>query len=583
MKRKAPCPLWRILLTATVVANLSLILLTAPVSAAGPSSALGAPAPLQIMPAEAALDNTGRVIVRFAGDSLHSTSMALLEERSLQVIGTIEPLSVTVIEVPAGQEFDVAAELSELPCIAWAEPDGPVYAAMQPNDPHFADNQWNMDLINTPVAWDISQGTDEVVIAIIDTGIDLGHPDLADKIVAGIDLVNHDDVAQDDHAHGTHVAGIAAAIGNNGQGVAGVDWNSRLMPIKILNAAGGGYMSDLAQGIIWATDHGADVINMSVASLSNSQTVREAIEYAHIHGVALVAASGNAYQMGYLTIYPAAFDHVIAVGAIGANSEHSSYSSAGSFVDVAAPGGHSNVGPTIYSTFWQNGEHTYNFAEGTSMAAPHVTGLAALLKAVNPDLTPDEIETAIESTAADLGEPGWDELFGSGRIDVAAALESVQPLQPEPAMVPIYVEAEMGRLLTPMNVSTDDRVPSGEYVVSPVAEAGLVEMRFSLDQPQTVYVWGLTRADHAGANSFYVSVDDGPALRWDFEVSDEWIWSSVTNADTGAHQPFTLDAGYHAIRFQTREAGSCLDAIAVGSDASATMQSLSGHYLQTIM
>ena len=576
-----PRRLWRILLIISIL--LLNAGMAAPALAAPPDGVTDTPsaqlAPWKSDPSNAG--STGRVIVKFAGDTVHSVDSLLSEEYASRVVDDIQSLAVAIIDVPAGQEDAIAAKLSSLPGVVRAEVDALVYAAMQPNDPYYASQQWNMNLINAPTAWDITTGTGEIVIAIIDTGIDLGHPELADKIVAGIDLVNDDDIAQDDHAHGTHVAGIAAAVGNNGQGVAGVAWNARLMPVKILDQDGRGYMSTLAEAIVWATDHGTDIINMSIASLSNNLTVRDAIDYAYAHGVILVAAAGNAYSMGALTIYPAAFDHVIGVGSVGSEYEHASYSSAGPFVDVAAPGGHSNIGPTIYSTFWQNGVHTYNHAEGTSMAAPHVTGLAALLKATDASLGPDEIEQIITSTAIDLGEPGRDELYGAGCIDIAAALQSLQPEYP-PATETLYMEAEYGRMRTPMSVQIDPSTPSGAFAVSPVGEAGTVEMRFTLDQPQLVYLWGLTSAEQAGVTSFNVSIDDSAPIRWDFSASESWDWNPITDATSGSHVSFALDAGNHAIRFYVHQGGIRLDAIAIGGNPAATSSSLSNAYLQVV-
>jgi subtilisin family serine protease len=573
---KTPRPLWRLAFTIAIVLYAGLV---TPALAAPPTNS--APALARWQSDGPTTQDTGRVIVTFAANSLHDAGAILSERYASHVVRDITALDTAIITVPAGQEMAAAAELSSLPGIVRAEPDAPVYAAMQPNDPYYASHQWNMALINAPAAWDSPASAGESVIAIIDTGIDLEHPELASKIVPGIDLVNHDDIAQDDHAHGTHVAGIAAAIGNNGQGVAGVAWNARLMPVKILDQDGRGYMSTLAEAIIWAADHGADIINMSVASLSNNLTVRDAIQYAHDRGVVLVAAAGNAYSMGDLTIYPAAFDHVIGVGSVGSEFEHASYSSAGPFVDVVAPGGHSNVGPTVYSTFWRAGEHTYNHAEGTSMAAPHVTGLAALLKAADGSLSPDEIEQVITTTARDLGEPGRDNLFGAGCIDMSAALAVVQPPY-LPTTETIYVEAESGRLLTPMRVQPDVQTPSGAFAVSAVAGAGAVELRFTLDQPGLVYLWGLVSSESAGASAFYVSIDNSPQMRWDVLTSAAWDWSPIIDATTGVQKSFALEAGIHVVRFHSAEGSARLDAMAIGGNPTMTSTNLANAYMQVV-
>ena len=252
-----------------------------------------------------------------------------------------------------------------------------------------------------------------------------------------------------------------------------------------------------------------------------------------------------------------------------------------SFVDVAAPGGHSNMGPTIYSTFWQNGAHTYNHAEGTSMAAPHVTGLAALLKDADANLTPDEIEQIITSTAADIGDAGRDDMFGAGRIDMAAALKAVQPEYP-PASETTYIEAESGRLLTPMKVETDANTPSGAFALSSMAGEGTVELRFTLDRPQLVYVWGLTSAEQDGAGTYHVSVDSSVELQWDFPVSNDWAWNPITNAATGSPMELALDAGSHFVRFSASGGGARLDAIAVGGNEATTASYLASEYIQAV-
>lgn len=313
-------------------------------------------------------------------------------------------------------------ELKSDPAVEYVEPNYQRSISItSPNDSYYNSYQWNLPKIKADYVWDIQKGGSNVVIAIIDTGVSLSHPDLAGKLVAGYDAVAHDGDPSDENGHGTHVAGIAAAITNNGVGVAGVSWNSRIMPVRVMDAAGNGWDSDIAEGIIWAADNGADVINLSLGGASSSpQTLQIAVNYANARGVTVVAAAGN-IPNGAIT-YPAACANVIGVAATDSNDNRASFSNYGYFVDVAAPG------VSIRSTFWNTDPtqwpigNAYADGSGTSMASPHVAGLAALLLSEYPSSTTAQIERAIEATAVDLGTPGRDNYYGYGRIDAMAAI-----------------------------------------------------------------------------------------------------------------------------------------------------------------
>lgn len=336
------------------------------------------------------------------------------------------------LTVPIGAEESRAASLAARADVLFAEPDYLFFATeTTPNDTLYAEYQWNLRHIRANSGWDRATGSSGVIIAIADTGIDLGHPDLAGKIVGGIDAVNNDFTAQDDNGHGTHVASIAAGQSNNARGIAGVDWNARLMPVKVLNAAGNGSSAQLADGLTWAADNGANVLNMSLASANSSSVVRNAVQYAYERGVLLVAAAGNSYIAGNPTSYPAAYDHVIGVAAVNDTDGHASYSNSGSYVDVAAPGGDpssssdSDLRHWIPGAYWRGSGISYALLSGTSQAAPHVAGLAGLLLALNGSFTPDQLAQLITSSAVDVQAAGWDPFSGYGRIDVAAAMAAV--------------------------------------------------------------------------------------------------------------------------------------------------------------
>ena len=283
-----------------------------------------------------------------------------------------------------------------------------------PNDQLYAPYQWNLPAIQTERGWALSRGSDDIVIAVLDTGVQLDHPDLQGRIAEGVNLVG-EGAPEDDVGHGTHVAGIIAATVNNGEGVAGLSWRGRIMPVKVLDSTGSGTAYSVAEGIIWATDHGADVINMSLGNYASAEFLHDAIRYAYDRGVVLVAASGNdnTDQPGY----PAAYPEVFAVAATDAGDNKAPYSNYGDYIDAAAPG------DAIASTYPGS---QYAALSGTSMASPHAAALAGLIKSVNPDLTNEEVMDIMRKTAVDLGDKGRDVYFGYGRIDVMRALEAAE-------------------------------------------------------------------------------------------------------------------------------------------------------------
>ncbi|MFC2028358.1 S8 family serine peptidase [Chloroflexota bacterium] len=302
-----------------------------------------------------------------------------------------------------------------------------------PNDQYFSPDQYGLVNIRAPQGWDISTGSTSTVIAILDTGADLNHPDLASKIISGYDFVNDDGFPQDDNGHGSHVSGIAAAVTDNGIGVAGVSWGARIMPVKVLNSEGIGSSTDISEAIIWAADQGADVINMSFGSPSPSTIIEDAINYAHSKGVTLVAAVGNAGrklphdECSFLgcteyNFYPAAFDHVIAVGAVDNTNTRVEFSNFGSPLDVMAPG------VNIWSTYFLPSDPEVDYfasASGTSMSSPFVAGLAGILSGLSGGNSPEGIEQAIKDSALDLGTTGRDDLYGYGLIQVDGAIQEL--------------------------------------------------------------------------------------------------------------------------------------------------------------
>ncbi|MGB7532639.1 MAG: NosD domain-containing protein [Halobacteriota archaeon] len=302
--------------------------------------------------------------------------------------------------------------------VRYAEPNYIVRALYTPDDPYY-DYQWALPAINASTAWDYEQGNESVTIAIVDTGIQYDHPDIADNYApGGYDWVNDDSNPYDDNGHGTHCAGIAAAVMDNGEGIAGVAQTS-VMAEKVLDFKGVGYTWDIAQGIKHAADNGADVISMSLGTSQYSYTLEDACEYAWDEGCVLVGATGNDGISG--VCYPAKFDSVIAVGAIEEGDTLAYFSNYGPEVELVAPG------VDVFSTYPMS---TYTYLSGTSMATPHVAGVAALLLSKYSVLNNNEVRARLNDTAVDLGDTGWDEYFGCGKINATAVLPFTLPPRP---------------------------------------------------------------------------------------------------------------------------------------------------------
>ena len=318
--------------------------------------------------------------------------------------------------------------------VEFAEPNYIYKALFTPNDESF-DLQWNMEQINCERAWDISSGNG-IVVAVVDSGVNSNGIDgYTWEVIQGRDFVNRDDNSTDDNGHGTHVAGTIGQATNNNVGVAGVAFNATIMAVKVLGRRGFGDVSAIADGISYAADNGAHVINLSVGGDGRSRVLESAVNEAHSNGVVLVAASGN--ESGDVS-FPAAFENVIAVGSTRYDKTLSSFSNLGSEIDVVAPGGDLTVDQNedgfddgiLQETFRRgfffrriNVQWDLFWWQGTSFSAPHVSGVAALLLSNNPSLTPDEVKERITSTARDLGSPGKDDTFGWGLLDAAAALQ----------------------------------------------------------------------------------------------------------------------------------------------------------------
>ncbi|HID26841.1 MAG TPA: peptidase S8 [Methanosarcinales archaeon] len=283
-----------------------------------------------------------------------------------------------------------------------------------PNDTLFS-NQWGMQMIGAPYAWNVTTGNPSVIVAVVDTGVDYTHEDLSANVNAslGWDFVNNDANTMDDNGHGTHVAGIVAAEMNNNKGVVGVAPNVTVMPVKVLDAKGSGYSSDVADGIVWAVDHGAKIVSLSLGG-GPAYVLENATQYAVFDkGALCIAAAGNDGNSN--PNYPAAYKWVIGVSAVCPDGNITYYSNYGDFVYLAAPGGSGFGGSNdILSTYLGN---KYVYMAGTSMATPHVSGVAALFWSYNTSFTNKQIARFLISNADDKGSPGRDPYYGFGLVD----------------------------------------------------------------------------------------------------------------------------------------------------------------------
>lgn len=394
----------------------------------------------------------GEIVVKFrpnVGPLARQNSLLATGSRMLEASPQGDVLR---LQVKPGQEANVIADLLAQGEVEYASPNYYVYATGDPNDPYYS-WQWGLQQvldydIDASEAWDIHTGANSVIIAVIDTGVDLDHPDLAAKITsgaqAGYNYISPGALPDDDNGHGTHVAGIAAAAGNNNVGIAGVSWGAKIMPLKILSANGSGSIYNLALAIRYAADHGAKVVNMSLGGSCGTgwPDVESAVNYAVSKGVVLIAASGNNYA-GVVSC-PGAINGVMAVGATDSSDSRAAYSNYGTALDVMAPGS------SIYST-WPGGD--YNYLSGTSMATPHVAGLAALVRSYAPGLSNDQIQNLIQNNTDDLGATGWDQFYGYGRINAYRTL-SAAALQVTPKPLILFVDDDTSSASTNLSIST---------------------------------------------------------------------------------------------------------------------------------
>lgn len=375
------------------------------------SFVLQIPVNRSVSPSAPAGEDTVRLLVGLVPGKSTIVSAHGAKMKINPVAQQLEKIGVVVMDVPAADLENQINALAAKPDVAYVELDEPASALdVYPNDTYLP-LQYGLTNIRAPQGWAMETGAEYVTIAVVDSGVDFTHADLAPKVLAGYDFVENDATPQDAYGHGTNVAGIAAAVTNNGQGVAGVSWGAQILPVRVLDASGNGSYSLVAAGIIYAVDNGAQIINLSLGGKNPGDMLESAVMYAVERGCLVVAASGNDGS-GSLR-YPAAYGVTVSVGATNSVNQRWGSSNYGSGLDLVAPG------DEIYSSTTGGG---YGYRSGTSMAAPYVSGLAAVLWGKAGATTPYLVEVAMESSALDLGSPGWDAEYGFGLIQVDRAL-----------------------------------------------------------------------------------------------------------------------------------------------------------------
>jgi len=457
-------------------------------------AAMGAPPPRVL-----ALSRSDVLVLRGRAGLPRHVRRALVAAQGAEELHDIAALGAVVVRVPHDRLAGVERALRRSGYFKTIERDARAVAADVPDDPEYH-NQWGLPKIGAPAAWDLTHGSDSIVVAVLDTGVDASQVDLQNQVVSGYDLANDDADPSDDNGHGTRMAGIIAAQGFNGIGVSGVAPNCKLMPVKVLGADGSGAYSTIVSGITYAADHGARVINLSLAGSAASPALQSAVDYATARGAIVVAAGGNYGSTD--PVYPAACANAVGIGATDADDSIASFSNHGAWISLSAPG------VNVLTTNWTGtGALPYVGSSGTSPAAAFASGAFALLLSARPELSSSEAVAVMAGAAHDLGSDGWDPYFGVGRIDVGAALGVSAP---GPTPVP-----------TPPNVV--DKHPPSVKIISPANNA---------------LVYGIAGVDVAAADDVGVTgVDllaDGIVVTTDGAPPFSFVWDT-TALSPGGH------------------------------------------------
>ncbi len=397
-----------------------------------------------------------RILVRFTSSASEDVQNDIVNKFAIIKKEKLKLHNALAITIPRGVAQNMIKQLGKLPHVQYAEMDQIAQAFDVPNDPSYS-IQWGLQKIQAPGAWDMTHSSSQSAIAIIDSGIDAAHPDLAGHIIQRVNFTTDSDI--DTNGHGSHVAGIASGVTNNSMGIAGVGYNSSLISVKVLDSTGSGYYSWIANGIIWAADNGVKIINLSLGGSAPSSTLQNAVEYAANKGVIIIASAGNGY--GIAPTYPANYPQVISVAATDSSDKKASFSTYGNWVTLAAPG------VSIYSTY----KGGYAYLSGTSMASPFVSGLASLIRGLHPDWSASEVINKIETTADSISGTGM--FWKYGRINACKAVDCV-PINPTPTTTPTITPTVTPTItqaptITPISSPTPTVSPTPKPTLAPTA------------------------------------------------------------------------------------------------------------------
>lgn len=357
-----------------------------------------------------------RLIVKLKPTMRDADFKGRLNARGATQRGEIRGINARVVRAPKASAELLKGELERDANIEYVEPDFIAQALGTSNDPYFVQgSQWHLSKIQAPTAWDTTTGSSTQPVAVIDTGVRASHPDLVGKVLVGYDFVANDNDANDENGHGTAVAGTVSPASNNQVGVCGVAWSNPILPVRVLDANGSGNYSAIANGIIYAADLGAKVINLSLGGTSSSRALQDAVTYAWNKQCVLVAAAGN--NGSNVAFYPAACTNVVAVSATNASDTRPTWSNFGSYVDVSAPG------VDILSVF---GNDQYAAWNGTSFSSPVASGVVALMAAANSTLTNVQLVDLLIKNSDDIGALGKDVYYGNGRVNANRAVTAAK-------------------------------------------------------------------------------------------------------------------------------------------------------------
>ncbi len=512
-----------------------------------------------------------RILVKFKeGVSIEKRRQSL-EKHNLKEKSEIKGIGVKIINLPSGKmPEEVVAKLlnDEKNVIEFAEVDSLLAPDYIPNDPLYP-NEWHVSKMKVTEVWDNTKGSG-ITVAVLDSGTDCNHPDLSLNCVTGWNFYDNNNNTSDVTGHGTKVAGTIAAIGDNVAGVAGVSYQSKIMPVRISDPTGYAYWSTIASGITWAADRGARVVSNSFAS-SGSASVQSAATYLRSKNGIFVASAGNAG-----TLLGGDVSSVVTVGATDSSDKKASWSNYGPQIDVTAPG----VG--IYTTTSGGG---YGSVSGTSFSAPNTAAVLALLFSVKPGLSPSQAESILESTVVDLGALGKDDLYGYGRVNaaaaVAAALGASTPTPDTTApTTPTNLTATPADTSITLNwTASTDNVGVTQYLIYrdgvQIGTSTRTDYTDTVITPQTMYTYAVKAADAAGNNSPLSNTISATALTTPFAITS--IVAKVTSATT-ATVTWTTNAvtASSGLEYGTSPTNLGLSATVSGNQTTTHTANLSG-------